>query len=102
MTEKVAKSRNGEDLLPFDPDEQIWLTQSEYDKLVKDYGERYVTIVGLEMATVALAQPRKWKSYGYVNHYLALNNWIKRKRSEGFVLRDDPEYGYGLVREYRR
>ena len=75
--EKDTKERNGVPLYTFGEFNNVMLTTEEHDKLANEYGLETTKCVLEELSGYLVEHPRK-----YTNHYLALRNWLLKRREE--------------------
>ncbi len=68
------------DKLKFGEFKNILLTKEEHDKLIKKYGEEWVTKKIEGFSNSLKSQARKYSTYK--DHYATLNNWISKDKEE--------------------
>ena len=75
--ERNTKERNGVSLYAFGEFKNVMLTTEEHDKLANEYGLETTKCVLEELSGYLVEHPRK-----YTNHYLALRNWLLKRRED--------------------
>lgn len=77
----------------FDPESVVKMKRSEWEQLIKEFGETEAAFLACELQQYSTVNPRKFASYK--SHYLTLKAWRRMKVSRGFVFKDHEKYGWG-------